>query len=85
MRAETLKRLEYDKILSRLAAFCVSEAGRELALALRPFNDREAIRRAQAETTEGAELLRLEPLADLGGWPDVRREVSRAQQGGVLE
>ncbi|MGQ9824509.1 MAG: endonuclease MutS2 [Desulfotomaculales bacterium] len=85
MRAETLKRLEYDKILSRLAAFCVSAAGRELALALRPIDDREAIRRAQAETTEGTELLRLEPLADLGGWPDVRREVARAQQGGVLE
>ncbi|MEW6275106.1 MAG: endonuclease MutS2, partial [Bacillota bacterium] len=83
--SQDLKRLEYEKILSRLASFCVSAAGRELALALQPLTEREPIRRALAETTEGRELLRLEPLADLGGWPDVRREVHRAQQGGTLE
>ncbi len=84
MHAQTLKRLEYDKILNRLASFCVSAAGRELALALRPLTEREPILRAQAETTEGRELLRLEPLTDPGGWPDVRREISRAQQGSTL-
>jgi len=79
-----LGRLEYEKVLGRLASFCVSAAGRELALGLRPQSEEEPIRRAQAETTEGRELLRLEPLADLGGWPDVRREVARTQQGGAL-
>ncbi|MBC7325858.1 MAG: endonuclease MutS2, partial [Moorella sp. (in: Bacteria)] len=49
------------------------------------MTDYALILKAQAQTTEGRELLRLEPLAGLGGWPDVRREVHRARQGGVLD
>jgi len=85
MHNQTLKRLEFNKILELLALFCISELGRELILSLQPMTELEPILQAQALTTEGRELLRLEPLADLGGWSDIRLEVQRAGQGAVLE
>lgn len=85
MHEQTLKRLEFDKILDCLASFCSSEIGQELVFSLRPMTDQAFILQNQAQTTEGRELLRIEPMADLSGWPDVRREIRRAQQGGILE
>ncbi len=81
----TLKRLEYDKVLERLAGYCETSLGRERVFALRPSTVREEISRAQAETTEGRKLLRLEPLAETGGWSDIRRQVERARQGAALD
>jgi len=81
----TLKRLEYDKVLEHLAGYCETSLGRERVFALRPLTVREEISRAQAETTEGRKLLRLEPLAETGGWSDIRRQVDRARQGATLD
>ncbi|MBE3588045.1 MAG: endonuclease MutS2 [Thermoanaerobacteraceae bacterium] len=85
MDERTLKRLEYDKILERLAGYALSPLGRERALALRPVTDRQVILTWQAQTTQGRELLRLDPHADLGGWYDIRRAVAGAARGMVLE
>ncbi len=80
-----LKRLEYDKVLENLAGYCGTSLGRERVLALRPSVLAEEISKAQAETTEGKKLLRLEPLAQTGGYSDVRQQVERAGHGAVLE
>lgn len=80
----TLKRLEFDKVLARLAEHAHSELGKERARELVPSTDREVIKRWQAETTEGRELLRLDPVAELGGWHDVRQAVARAARFAVL-
>ncbi|MFZ5597947.1 MAG: endonuclease MutS2 [Bacillota bacterium] len=85
MDDKTLKRLEYNKVLERLAGFAGSPVGREKALNISPLTDIDLIRRRQSETTEGRNLLRLDPAADLGGWYDVREEVRRASRGVVLE
>jgi len=85
MDERTLKRLEYDKILSRLADCTLSPLGRERALSLRPVTDRETISRWQDQTSEACTLLRLEPGAALGGWQDIRRPLERARRGAVLE
>lgn len=85
MDKRTLKRLEYDKILEQLAGYSVSPLGRERALELTPSTNIDAISRWQAETTQGRELLRLEPTAEVGGWYDVRRQVEQARRGVVLE
>lgn len=45
-----LEKLEYDKILDRLAGHTSSPAGREAALALRPLTDLAQIEHAQKET-----------------------------------
>jgi len=80
----TLRRLEFGKILTRLAGLARSAPGREEALALRPGTERAAITAAQAETGEGCTFLRLLPTADLYGWHDIRPLVLRAAAGAVL-
>lgn len=85
MDNKTLKRLEYQKILEQLAAHAGSALGREKALALKPLDDLAEILRRQAEASEGRELLRLDPTAELGGWKDIRSQLQRAGRGAVLE
>ncbi len=85
MEEKTLKRLEYHKILERLAGCAGSSLGRELALELRPTDNIGLIGRWQSETTEGRELMRLDPAAEIGGWCDVREQSRQARRGMVLE
>jgi len=79
------RRLEFDLVREHLARFTESAVGRELAESLVPVTDVEAVRHRLAETAEARELLRLEPSFELRGWHDVRAELKRALQGGVLE
>jgi len=85
MDRRNLKRLEFHKVIQRLAEHTRSPMGRELAESLTPGLQLKDIQHRQAETTEGRELLRLEPGADIGGWRDVRDAVRRAARGIVLE
>ncbi|MHB1041588.1 MAG: endonuclease MutS2 [Eubacteriales bacterium] len=82
---KTLKRLEFHKILEQLADCAGSVQGREKAYALTPVSERLLIERMQAETTEGRELLRLDPTAELGGWRDIRTSLLKLERGAVLE
>ena len=81
----TLKRLEYDKVLERLAGFAGSPLGRDRALDLFPSDNPDIIRRSQSETSEGLNLMRLDPAAEMGGWYDVRAQVVQASRGIVLD
>ncbi|MFZ5898776.1 MAG: endonuclease MutS2 [Bacillota bacterium] len=83
--ARTLERLEFNKILERLARHVSSPLGREGALALTPTSDLASITRMLAETGEAVLLLRLDPTAELGGWYDVRESLAKAERGAVLE
>ncbi|MCL6635284.1 MAG: endonuclease MutS2 [Peptococcaceae bacterium] len=85
MDRNTLRRLEFHKILEQLSAFAGSGLGKERALALEPAADPLLIQRMQAETTEGRELFRLEPAAELGGWRDIRVPLVKLERGAVLE
>jgi DNA mismatch repair protein MutS2 len=85
MEEKTLKRLEYYKVLEKLASFAGSLLGKEQALALRPVDDPVVIHRWQEEVNEGRKLLRFEPTAELGGWKDIRNPLLRAGRGAVLE
>jgi len=85
MNERVLKRLEYDKVLENLARYCGTSLGRERVFALSPSVVPEEIIKAQAETTEGRKLLRLEPLAQTEGYSDIRLQVERASHGAVLE
>lgn len=85
MDERNLSRLEFDKIKQELARYAVSEPGREIIANLVPLKNQAEITDRLAETTEGTELLRLEPTAPLGGWHDIRREVKHSQREGVME
>ena len=47
MDERTLRALEFPRVLERLSACCLSEAGKEAALRLRPMAEAEDVRRAQ--------------------------------------
>ncbi len=57
MESKTLQVLEYDKILTRLAAFCDFSASADLARALQPTSDCDEANRLLAETSEARLLL----------------------------
>ena len=84
MLQNSLRRLDFGKIVSRLAGLTRSAPGREEALALRPRGERDAVAAAQAETDEGRAFWRLFPTADPYGWHDLRPHLSRAAAGAVL-
>ena len=85
MDPRNLRRLEFEKILEQVADCAGSPMGRELVLALKPSVDLAEVRLLQAETTEGRQLMRLEPSLEWGGWYDVRSRVRRAGQGIIID
>jgi DNA mismatch repair protein MutS2 len=84
MDSKTLRVLEYDKILGRLATFCDFSASAELAQALHPTGDFEEAARWLAETTEARFLLSTHDLS-IGGSHDIRPAAELAARAGVLE
>lgn len=85
MDQKTLARLEYHKVKEQLAAHAGSALGQERVMELEPSDDPFIISRWQAETGEGRDLLRLDPLAEFGGWRDVRLPLQRAGHGALLD
>jgi len=80
----TLRVLEFPKIRARLASLTVTAAGRELAEALQPSGDPEAVRRALQETAEAAALL-ADGEVPLRGTSDLREVLRRAQIESILQ
>jgi DNA mismatch repair protein MutS2 len=80
----SLRALELDVVLERLAASAATPYGVELALALRPSTDPGEVARRQTLTDEAVALLDHAAEPPLDGIPDVRVPVDRAQRGGVL-
>ncbi len=85
MDSGTLKKLEYDKILQRLAGFCSFALSREQAEQLVPVTDAYEAGQLQKETDEARELLRLYPTFSLGGLWDIRPYLQHLQIGGILD
>lgn len=85
MNERTLQKLEFDKILERLAGLCTSELGKELSVQLRPSNRLWKVQEGQSETTEAKEVARLRPNIPLGGIHDIRDALRKAEVGGILE
>jgi len=84
MDSKTLRVLEYDKILARLAGHCDFSASAELATALTPTDNFEEASRWLAETTEARFLLSTRDHT-IGGSHDIRPSVDLAARSGVLE
>jgi DNA mismatch repair protein MutS2 len=85
MDEKTLRTLEYDKILERLAGYAAFAASADRARALRPSKDIEEVRRRQAETREALQLQVTHSDLTIGGARDVREPVDLARRGGVLD
>lgn len=84
MDGKTLRVLEYDKILARLATYCDFSASADLARALQPTNDCNEAAGWLAETTEARLLLATNDLS-IGGSHDIRPSLDLAARSGVLD
>jgi len=85
LEEKALQKLEYMHILKMLAERCSSELGKEFTGKLEPSLDLEEIRKWLQETTQAKVILRLNPEFSLGGVRDIRRFLSQAKKGGIIE
>lgn len=84
VQERTLRILEFDKILARLAEYATSALGRQEVLALRPMLERSRIAQALQETSEAKSLLSAQGRLPMGGIHDIRETVSTAAMGRTL-
>lgn len=84
MNPRTLKVLEYDKILTRIAEHCSFSAGADLASSLLPSDDLVTIQEWLAQTQEAYKLLDQKADIGFGGVHDVRPLLDRAERHAAL-
>ncbi len=85
MNEKTLRTLEFDKVLERLAGYAAFPISAELARRLRPTTSLEKARYRQTLTREARLLLSIQSDVSIGGARDVRVPVDLAARGGVLD
>jgi len=81
---KVLNKLDFPKVLLRLADYCILPRAQELAVGLKPFVDFESVRLALQETEEGKNLLRGNPLFSVRGAKEIRSYIERCLRGGVI-
>jgi len=84
MNEKTIKKLEFDKIISRLASLASSPLGKELAENLVPSADIREIQRLLKETDDGVSFLVRKGNPPLSGIRDIRGSIRRVEIGAVL-
>ena len=84
MNPHTIRVLEYDKILQRLATFCAFEGGAELASSLLPSDDLRTINDWMEQTGEACRLLDQKTDIYFGGVYDLRALVAKSERGSIL-
>lgn len=81
---KVLNKLDFPKVLARLAEYCILPRAKELAEGLTPNVDWESVRLGLQETDEGKNLLRGNPLFSVRGAKEIRLYLERCLRGGVI-
>ena len=81
---KSIQTLELPKVLEKLAAEAVTEAGKERCATLTPLIYADEVQRAQDETTAALNLLALRGSPSLSGVRPVEHSLERADRGGSL-
>ncbi|WP_163653636.1 endonuclease MutS2 [Listeria sp. PSOL-1] len=81
-RVESL--LEFDKIKKQLEEYAASPLGVKAIKSLSPSINFDEVEKAQAETEEGAKVIRLRGSAPIAGLYDVAAQLKRLEIGGDL-
>ena len=84
VKERNLRVLEFTKIRERLAAFAVSDMGRELIASLAPSSGERDVRALQMETEEADTLIAYTGGNPMLSFADVREPLSRAAIGATL-
>ena len=81
---KSMATLELPRVLELLSGCAVTDEGRERARELRPMDDIDDVKRAQAETTAAVKLLVLRGTPGFAGIRPVAASLQRADMGGSL-
>ncbi len=84
MNEHTLRVLEYDKVVSIVAASAASEAGRAVVAGLQPAADISAVKLRLRETREFTQILQIGEKPPLDGIPDVRIAIEKLSVSGSV-
>jgi MutS2 family protein len=82
---KVLSKLDFPKVLARLAEYCTLPRAKELALGLTPHIAWESVRLSLRETDEGKSLLRGNPLFSVRGAKEIRPYLERCLRGGIIQ
>ena len=82
---KVLNKLDFPKILSRLAEYCILPRAKELAIGLKPYVELEWVRTELQKTEEAKNLLRGNPLFSVRGSKEIRSYIERCLRGGVIQ
>ena len=66
-----LKKLEYDRILEKVASYCKTYIGKKYALELRPLHDKEEVQIMLNETSQGVILIQRNSTPPLSEIADI--------------
>ena len=81
---KSMKKLELDTVLSKLADCAVSEEAKERCRALLPLSDAEDIRRLLAQTSAACRMMTLKGAPGFQDVREVGASLERADRGGCL-
>ncbi len=81
---ETLRRLEFERIVEMLTGHTRSEGGKSKALSLEPCFDIDIVKMRLDETEEALELLHRAEPAFLNEVPNIRPHISKVRAGGMI-
>ena len=84
MNKKTLKILEFDKILEKLASYAVGEEAKEMCLKLSPSADEAEIKSAVSETTDAQRMTARCSSPSFSALKPVAGAIKRAEIGSVL-
>ena len=84
MEHKSLKTLEFDKILEKLAALAKNDAAKELSLRLVPTNNIRAVEQTLDETDAAVQLLLKFGSPEIARISDISESVKRLNAGGGL-
>jgi DNA mismatch repair protein MutS2 len=81
---KSLHTLELDRVLELLQAVCTTEEGKERALALKPTEDAEEVKKLLRETTDACHMVELKGTPAFREVKNVKASLERADRGGSL-
>lgn len=81
---KSIKVLEFDKILEKLAALCSVEAGKEKILTLRPETEKDRVLYLQKQTAAAKRISSIKGAPSLSAHPSLPAIFDRAEKGAVL-
>ena len=81
---ETLRRLEFHRVVEMLTEQTRSEGGKRKASAIEPSSDIDVVRMRLGETEEALGLLHFQEPSFLDQVADIRPRLSKVRAGGMI-